>query len=45
MKLKEIYSDKNSKPVISFEVFPPNGDFENLIHEIKILSESMEKRF
>ena len=38
MKLKEIYSDKNSKPVISFEVFPPNGDFENLIHEIKILS-------
>ncbi len=37
MKLKEIYSDKNSNPIISFEVFPPNSDFTKLLEEIKIL--------
>ena len=37
MKLREIYSDKKSRPVISFEVFPPNSDNGNLLDEIKVL--------
>ncbi len=37
MKLKEIYSDKTPKPVISFEVFPPHSDYNKLLKEIKIL--------
>ncbi len=39
MKLKEIYSDKTQKPVISFEVFPPNNEYEKLLEEIKVLRE------
>lgn len=36
MNLKEIYSD-NKQPVISFEVFPPKDNDENLLSEIEIL--------
>ena len=35
MKLREIYS--TDKTVISFEVFPPKSETENLLKEIKIL--------
>lgn len=35
MKLREIYS--TNKTVISFEVFPPKSDTNNLLQEIKIL--------
>lgn len=38
MNLKEIYSN-NQKPVISFEVFPPKDNEENLLTEIEILKE------
>lgn len=36
MKLKEIYSN-SKKPVISFEIFPPKDNEENLLKEIEIL--------
>lgn len=39
MKLKEIYSQNKTgtPPVISFEVFPPKDNVENLLEEISIL--------
>lgn len=44
MKLSEIYNNNNSKPIISFEVFPPKGEgdeyklkVENLFKELGIL--------
>ncbi len=39
MKLKEIYSDKKSKPAISFEVFPPADENKKLLDEINILKQ------
>ena len=39
MKLKEIYSDKKSKTVISFEVFPPADENKKLLDEINILKQ------
>ncbi len=39
MKLKEIYSDKKSKPAISFEVFPPAYENKKLLDEINILKQ------
>lgn len=38
MNLKEIYSN-NKQPVISFEIFPPKEDEENLLNEIEILKQ------
>ena len=43
MSLKEIYTNLNQKPVISFEVFPPKNDFatnaQKLIDELAILKQ------
>lgn len=43
MSLKEIYTNLNQKPVISFEVFPPKNDFEinakKLLEELAILKQ------
>lgn len=42
MNLKEIYSQKTNKPIISYEVFPPKNDIDktklnNLFNELNIL--------
>lgn len=42
MKLKEIYSINNNKPVISFEIFPPKNDedgtkLEKLVNHLAVL--------
>lgn len=44
MKLKEIYSSNNNKPIISYEVFPPKDDLngektEKLFEELKKLAD------
>ena len=37
MNLQEIYNSTHSKPIISFEVFPPKNGNEQLLNELSIL--------